>query len=484
VIEDHHIDGYFQHKSILQANIFSRWLKKNSFQQLFMKLNKLQTKVANKSVGDFANLSVFDKKPVYNNTKKKSNISLASLSPFLNTDVVRKVGLASFGAVTYIARSKFLKTKKFQYLVLPILILLTLFGYGFYTYAYSMGSYFTATITYKYININETRIISSSEASALKPVLLTAEESVTSVGNATGEKATGEKSKGAVSIFNPTTEIKVIPGGTVLTCISNTCNSLTFVTDNTLNLGPGSSEQVNVTAGDIGENYNLQPGAGRFKVGNFDYSKEVLATNVKSISGGTPKKMVKIVTKDDIKKAQDSALNNLKTTLLNKVKEDPENEKSLIADSTLKVELVSAEPDKKENEETEIVNVSLKAKASIQAFPSEEISTFMEKLKSEITPEGYYLDDKFTKTNSKLEKQRDKVNVVVVITSIARPKIDVDQVKKNLAGKSFKESDKIVSSIPNINGYTNNYEPQTLPKLFWKIPKNTNRIQIKLVAEE
>jgi hypothetical protein len=382
----------------------------------------------------------------------------------------------------------FLKTKKFQFLILPLFIILFVGAYGYHWYFYSIGSYFTATVKYKYIPISETRTITATadaNAESIKTVKLPSEESTSTFVPATGEKPTGERAKGSVSIFNPTTDIKIIKAGTALSCTSNACMSLNYVTDSDLNLGPGSSEDVTVTAADIGENYNLSPGAGRFKVGSFNPATEVLASNVKPIAGGTPKKIVKVVKAEDIKKAEESAMADLKNRLVDKIKNDPANLSSfVIAESSIVIEKISSEPDLKEGQEGDIVNVTVRAKGTVDAFAKDQIDVVVNKMKTEVTPDGYYLDEKFTNNSFKIVGQSaGKIDVAVTLNSTARPDIDLNEVKKSLGGKSYSESDRILGSIPHTTGYTKNYEPKSLPEFFWKIPNSANRVQIKLIAE-
>lgn len=362
-------------------------------------------------------------------------------------------------------------------------------GYGYYWYFYNLTNTFTATITYKLITINESRTIAASTAgdASLKIVKLTSEGSASNSTTTTGEKPTGDKATGNISLFNSTVEIKIIPKGTTLTCISSPCNTLTYITQNDLNLAPGSSDEVSVVAGDIGEGYNLLPGAGRFKVGKFNPEKEITATNVKPISGGTPKKMIKIVAAADIKKAETAALSDIKSELLNKIKTDPANyDKYIVSDSSLVVEKTESTPDVKEGQEAEFVNVDVKAKGTVNAFPKDQIDVVANKIKEEVTPKGYYLDEKFTPspTSKVVSQTKDKIEVSVTVQSIARPEIDIKKIKEELTGKAYSDADKVLSSIPNITSYKKSFQPTTLPQFFWKIPKEPNRIQIAVVAVE
>ncbi len=383
----------------------------------------------------------------------------------------------------YLVSPELLRSKKFQYLMLPILIILIAGGYGSYWWFYKQTSLFSATIKYKYIPISVAKTVSSTDGQ-LQTTKLSAEESTTAYADTTGQKATGGQATGSVSIFNPTTDIRVVPKGTVLTCISNVCNSLKYITDGDLNLGPGSSEDVRILAGDFGENYNVSAGAGRFKVGNFDPQAEILASNVKPIAGGTLKVMVKIVSKEDIAKAEEGALKDLKTRIVDKLKNDTSyNTTYTLAESSIAIEKTASTPDVAEGAEASIVNVTVSAKGVVDAFQKSQIDDILNHMKDESTPKGYYLDENFMKASSTIVSQsKEKIEVKVSLETIARPDFNIGEIKNKLAGKPYTKIDQQFATIEHVDSYTTDFEPKGLPKMFWKVPTDTNRIVIKILA--
>jgi hypothetical protein len=381
--------------------------------------------------------------------------------------------------------SGFFKTKKFQFLILPFIIVVGAGAYGYYWFFYISSSYFTATIRYKYIPITENRTITAaSNSTDFKTIKLEAEDDASGYVSTTQEKTTGERAKGNLSLFNTTPDIRVIPKGTVLTCTTNICNTLTYTTNSDINLGPGGSEKVGVTAGDIGLNYNISTLNQRFKVGNFN-SSDIFASNVEKIEGGTAKKVIKIVDKKDIELAEEAAMKEMKERILNKIKIDPGNSNYIISDASLKVEKISSSSDFKEGEESEIVNVNVRAKGVVDAFSNDEISKVVEQMKTDLTPAGYYLDEKQTNFSKKVVAQTpDKIDIQVTLNTIARPTIDTDKIIAELKGKKYSQADKVLSQIPNIMSYTKSYSPETLPQFFWNIPSTASRIKIDFIAEK
>jgi len=369
--------------------------------------------------------------------------------------------------------------------VIPIVIVLCLFAYGYHWYYYSYSNSFVAVIEYKYISINESRVVmanaSTTSPDALKTVQLITEDTLGSTANASGQKIVGDKASGSVSIINPTTQARVIPASTVLTCFSTACNGLSFTTTTDVSIAPGGFGEARVVANDMGDNYNIAPGQ-RFKVGKFD-PNEVLASNNKAFSGGTPKRILKIVAQADIKNAEDTALTNLKTRLADKIANEPANNQYEIAASSIQVEKISTESDVQVGQEAEIVNVTVKAKGTVQALPKEQITAQVQSIRAEVTPEGYYLDEKSIAKGYTITKQtKDSIEITMTFAAIARPTIDTAGIKEKLKGKPYGEAPAILDTIPNIKSYRTDFDPKTLPQFFWKIPDNTNRIFINLNA--
>ncbi|MGA2967971.1 MAG: baseplate J/gp47 family protein [Candidatus Levyibacteriota bacterium] len=129
---------------------------------------------------------------------------------------------------------------------------------------------------------------------------LTVSEDGTMSTNASGSKDVGTAAKGSVTIFNIGTGELTLPSGTTLTAP----NGLVFTLDSAVTVASGdailgaSTGTANVTAGDIGQEYNLPSGT-KFTVSGQDAS--VAAKNDNAFSGGS-KKTVTVVSKDDIQK--------------------------------------------------------------------------------------------------------------------------------------------------------------------------------------
>ncbi len=351
----------------------------------------------------------------------------------------------------------------------------------------NFSSLYSVNIKYEYKNVTASRQIEASidSSSNFKITKLEETDAVSANQATTGEKTVGEKAKGRITIFNATPEIKELKKGTVITCVSAICNGLVFTAVNDLNLGPGNSiNDYEITASDIGENYNLAINTGRFKVANFNSTTEIIASNIEAISGGTPKNTVKVVSAADIKAVEEKASNDLKNILIGKIKGNTNyNSKFIISDSSFVMEKLNVETDK-EGTEAEVINTNISAKGIVDGFPKEQIQVVLDEIKKDIIPSGYYLDEKLFNSSAKvISSTPGKITIEVMANGIVRPVINIEEIKKNISGKSLSESTQEIQSTPNIKSHEFEYSPSAMPEFLRRVPVDSNRIQIRLIAE-
>lgn len=404
----------------------------------------------------------------YVNVNKKSN------SPIFNSNATKTFKLYGKKKIAFYISALF---------VLPSIII----ALGAYFYLNSSTLY-TVNLKYKYQNLTMQKVITANKdgSAGFSTISLNAEDGITVSGETTGQKILGEKSSGFISVFNATAEIKVIKKGTSVTCVSTACNGLVYTVESDLNLGPGSSAtDLKIVASDIGENYNLAINAGRFRVANYNANTEVVASNIQPIAGGTPKKTVKIVSDEDLKKLEEKALSDLQKTLLTKIKLDPNNSsKYIFADQTLKIEKITSEGDPA-GKETEIANMTVRAKGTMDAFSKDNLGSVIEEMKSSMAPEGYYLDEKtFNYIISPAVSDGNNISFTITGKGIARVNVNLNEVKNSIAGKNLEESGQVIRSLPNISVSSEEFSPLAMPDFLRRVPNDHQRIQIRLIAED
>ena len=365
--------------------------------------------------------------------------------------------------------------------VVPILVLLI----GVYAF-FSNSAQYTITLSYEYQKVSGSKVIEASTdgASGFKITKLDNTDGISAFQNTTGQKPVGQKSAGKITVFNATADIKVIKKGTAITCISTACNGLIYTALNDLNLGPGNSvNDYDIVANDIGENYNLATNAGRFKVGSFNSTTEIIASNIAPISGGTPKTFVKIVSAEDIKAVEAKANEDLKNLIITNIRSNTENNsKYIISDTSFVLEKISSQTDP-EGTEAEVVNTSLRAKGTVDAFPKEQVQKVYDEIEASITPEGFYIDEKTIEPGTKvLSSTPGKISIEVTYAAVARVIIDEEKIAKEIGGKSLEDAEKYLESLPNIKSHTAVYTPSTMPGFLRRVPGNPEKIDITILA--
>lgn len=381
---------------------------------------------------------------------------------------------------------EFLNGKKtLTYVAICCLVIILLVFIGAYAFLNSSAIY-TVTLKYKFLNVSDSKVIDATTdgADGFRTVKLEDTDSITSYAPATGQKILGDKASGVVTILNATGEVKVIAKGTVLTCTSGSCSGLTYITQNDANIGPFSSVNgIPIIAGDIGTNYNLTTTNIKFKVGNYSIN-DVFASNIQAFSGGTAKQILKVVSADDLKNLEAKALEEIKGVLLNKIRNDPANQtKYIISDSSFIAEKVSVDSDPVDKE-TENVNLTLRAKGTVDAFDKSQIQPVVDEVKSSLAPEGYYIDDKFVNSSSEVvATSPGKISIKVQVNATVRPTIDNDKIKADLKDKSLSEASKYLDNIPHIEGHSETYSPNMMPEWLRRVPSDPNKLIIRLNAE-
>ena len=375
------------------------------------------------------------------------------------------------------------KSKSFLY-ILSFFLIVLLISYFILSLYFKNSVLFEADIAYEYKKLYTEETLSigvDSERQVVQELFL--EDGITISDYSTGEKFVGEYSSGAIAVFNATSEILEIKAGTEVVCISTSCNGKVYYSVDTLNLGPGSSDELKIKASDIGEDYNVQINAGRFKVGSYSPTSEVVASNIKQISGGTPKKKVNVVAEEDLRKLEARASKELESIIKSNIISDPNNSRGyLFFNDSFRMEKVFSESDGV-GDEKEIVNFTLRAKGYLKAIDKSDILPRIEEIKGSMTPDGYYFDDRtFFYELYPLGTSNNALNVKVVISGIARVQIDMISLKNSLKSKPLSEALEILNNLDKVKVMEFRYNYDFLPNYLKYMPDNTDQIKIRLLA--
>jgi hypothetical protein len=267
----------------------------------------------------------------------------------------------------------------------------------------------------------------------------------------------------------------VLPSGTTITAP----NGLQFTLDSAVTVASGdailgaSTATANVTAGDIGQDYNLPSGT-KFTVSGQDSS--VAAKNDNAFSGGT-KKSVTVVSQNDIQKA----LTDLPKQLEGKARSDIAPK---VTDGNALLPNFNVDKqnfDKKLNDQAN--QIILQGTVTFQGISYSNAD--MVKLANLLFNSGDTQlgqnDLGISAKNIVVEKNND-VSADLTIQANLVPKIDTTALGKQIAGSSVQKAKNLISNFPQVEnvGIVLNPDLPFLPK---NLPGNPKNIRIGITTK-
>ncbi|MBI3888145.1 baseplate J/gp47 family protein, partial [Candidatus Microgenomates bacterium] len=302
-------------------------------------------------------------------------------------------------------------------------------------------------------------------------------------GVATGKKLVGEKAHGTVTIYSSSVS-KTFVAGTTFTAANGLKFSLT--SDVAIASGSGAASQVtatgNLTAVDIGDNYNLPSGT-LFTIGGFP-SSSYQAKNDSSFSGGNSHEAT-VVTKLD----QDRLLATLSAELTATAKNDL-NSKLMVGQTLLPNAITSTVSKKRFSKdvdteaETFSVDLTIDFKG-ITVSSDDLISQFVEKYSVDI-PKGYSLDR--TSANPQINSVKmDKAGNAMLSVSLRSkllPQLNVPDLRDRIAGRSSKTAGEVITKETGVSRVVIEAEPKFFQKLLeFFLPFKPENISLEIVSE-
>jgi len=288
----------------------------------------------------------------------------------------------------------------------------------------------------------------------------------------TGTKLIGEKAKGSVQIANGNAASINLVAGTILT----SSGGLKFVTDSEASVSgqllPGSpgTQLVNVTAGDIGANYNLAKGE-IFAVGNFSKSL-VAGTSQTDFSGGSSQQ-ISAVSKED----QSALETELKNELTQNAKDQLSSkvtDTQVFIDDLVSVDISSESFDHKVGDEAGNLKLTLTLKATAILADKAKLLEYAGNVLSQKTPDGYVLRS----TQITFQFAKDKVTM----NANFLPKVDTDALIVKVSGKSLLAAKNYLMLVPGFTRVEIALKPR-LPGILGTLPHVHKHILVDVVAE-
>lgn len=276
------------------------------------------------------------------------------------------------------------------------------------------------------------------------------EISGTEKGSATGLKEIGDPAKGVVVIRNKIDQEKKLSKGAIL--ISPL--GLKFVLDNSISIASRSAEDgtfgkvnADVVAQNIGAEGNLPSGT-ELTIQGFS-TDQLSAKSEGNFSGGTSK-TVTVVSDSDQKKLLAQVASNLRKQAQQKLQEKIPEKKVL--EEALSEQIVKKSYSKNINDQTNEFSLNLTIKFKGTAYDDKDLRQIISDLVTTDVPEGFQLSLQDTETQADVSKLEDDGKLIFLARFRAKlmPKIDMENIKREIRGKSFKEAGEILKGIDNV----------------------------------
>ncbi|OGM10239.1 hypothetical protein A2V61_03625 [Candidatus Woesebacteria bacterium RBG_19FT_COMBO_47_8] len=328
----------------------------------------------------------------------------------------------------------------------------------------------------------DTTVSSPDLASAVIPAQIDKTEvSGDKTKSTTGTKVVGEKAKGSVKIRNGTASNINLAVGTILAGTNDLKFSINSAASVSAALSPSEpgTATVDVSAVDIGSQYNLGKDE-TFKVGNYPKA-DVDAVALSDFSGGTSRE-ISAVSEDDQKGLEEELtaelLDKAKQSLSQEVGED-----KLFIEDSLTPTVGSKSFSNKVGDEASTLKLSLDLKVSGIAVDKKMFYEFARETLKEKVPSGFVLRDEQLKNRFVLiDENKGVYEMEAVIAANLLPELKIDEIAKNISGRSSVVAERYLSSIPGFS----RAEIKIKPPLFGKLkvlPRITKNIQIEVAAE-
>lgn len=454
-------------------------------------------KVTEKTEVTAADLGFVQDKDITKKAKKIEKVGEVEKKPSFPKTSRKLINLFTFFKKIPFRLPKFsIKIKKGPiFIILPILFFSLFIIGGLLFYWYVPKAVVTLYLKPKVlekefeITIDSTISKTNKEEGVIPGSLKEVKVEGTKIKETTGEKLVGEKAKGEVIIYNKTDMVKVFPAGTVLIGP----NKLTFSLDGEIEVASKSAqttdegEQItygkttaSVTATSIGPEFNL---SSQTQFSFKEYPASLYSAKTENgFSGGTSRQ-IRAVSEED----QSSLLEDLTSELKEKAKQELRTNISSgekVLDQEISSEILNQEFSAEEGEEVDNLSLDLEIKFTFLAYQQEDLKQFLEKKISDSIPSGFVFEYKTSQVDIKDMSFKDnKAKLKVVMKSSLLPKLDIEEIKKNLKGHYPEVIQTYLESLPNFSRADIKITPK-LPAKLRTLPRKSENIKVEIQIEK
>ena len=320
----------------------------------------------------------------------------------------------------------------------------------------------------------------------LKATTVSQQEQEQKTADTTGVKIIGDKATGKVTLFNLTSSSKTFASGTHLSSgkFTYTLDQAVTVASSSSNQDPSTNSVVitpgkgdsTMTATVIGTDSNLG-GPIDLTVESFD-KKTYTARSTSGTMGGTSREIQAVSQQD-----KDNLLNAEKTDLLAKAALDfkAKNSPGTFALPSGKVKILKAKYSADVGTETHTVGLDLQVQVDGLSYQLADVKPLVTQVLTSELSDGYeFVSDDPQISSSPVQPASGSAQAKLDtnISLMSQPKIDFENLKKNIAGKSDKSA---VTALQNTSGISS-VSLKLLPNIFnffyHTVPKKTEDIKI------
>ena len=313
----------------------------------------------------------------------------------------------------------------------------------------------------------------------------------------TGTKTVGEKAEGEIKIYNKTAnDIKLEKGDKVVYSGKNTDLKYLLTSDVDVPasapsdpLDPASAlipgeAVVKIIAADIGSSYNIDDGK---SLEFSDYKKSELEGKTKDKISGGKSEEVKVVTQEDLTSLSETAKNEGVQKAESGIKSKLGSGQKLVTGST-ETEIVSQSFSSKVGDEATKVSLNQSISSKALVYTDSELNSFINKYVEDVVPANFVLSDQDKEikvdvlgksSNSVLTSS--EADIQVTLKAFVVPDLKEEEIKNSLKGKGYKEAQKIIGELKNVESYEFSISP-SIP-FFKKTPNNINRIEVDIIRK-
>lgn len=305
-------------------------------------------------------------------------------------------------------------------------------------------------------------------------------------GNATGKKKVGEVAKGTVLIYNKTTSPKTFASGTILLGPDDSA----FTLDTSVNVASASAVDggiafgkatANISASVIGPEGNLPAGK---ELSIKDQPASSYSAKVDQALSGGVSKDVTVVASDDQKRLLAQLSSDLRRQAKDQLQAKLTGDFKVLEES-LSENITNTAYSKGVNDQAQEFTLNLSIRFKGTAYNDNDLKAIVAKLVETNVPAGYELDLSRTETQAQVSKVDKDGKLIFVAKFKAKlmPKLDIEKIKKDIAGKQPEEVAIMLKGIENVIGSDIKITPSLPFKKLQILPLLPQNISVEITAK-